>query len=470
MKAYDFVAIGGGSAGFNAARLAASLGKKVAIIDGARDLGGLCILKGCMPSKTLIYSAEVLHLAKTAKVFGLRVPEGAADMRAMHERKVRIIGEFAEDRVKHLKGGNFDLIRGYARFVDGHTLAISNGQKIRAKVILIGTGSKVSVPPLPGLATARFWTSDDVLDLDFKPRSVVVLGGGIVACELAQFLNRIGTRVCMIQRSPFLLRERSKESAAVVRKAFEDEGIEVHAGTQVTRIRSDKDGTAVTFKEGQNKLTRRADHLFNALGREPSTSGLNLDAAGIKVGPGGRILANKWQQTNLGHVYAAGDCCGPHEIVHVAIQQAELATRHSAGVKGLKPLDPALLLGVVFTDPQIASIGWGEADLVAQGRKFVSASYPFNDHGKSILMNANYGFVKVLAAAKSGRILGAEIVGKDAGELIHCFSTPLAMKATVYDMLRAPWYHPTLSEIVTYPLEEIAEKISAEAKVHAQRH
>ncbi len=147
------------------------------------------------------------------------------------------------------------------------------------------------------------------------------------------------------------------------------------------------------------------------------------------------------------------------EIVHLAIQQGELAARHAAGVKGHKPVDYSLLLNVVFTDPQLASIGYTAGHLKARGVPFLSASYPFDDHGKSILMNAPCGHVKVIAEPKRGRILGAEIVGRDAGELIHCFSGPLAMRATVFDLLRAPWYHPTLSEIITYPLEEIAARI-----------
>jgi pyruvate/2-oxoglutarate dehydrogenase complex dihydrolipoamide dehydrogenase (E3) component len=455
MRSYDFVAIGGGSAGFNAARVAAGLGKRVAVIDGARELGGLCILRGCMPSKTLIYSAEVLHLARTAGDFGLRVPRAAADMAAVQARKRRIVAEFALDRRKHLRSGKFDLIRSRARFADPHTLVLKDGSRIRASRILIGTGSRVSVPPVPGLASSRFWTSDDVLALGFKPLSAIVLGGGIVACELAQYLGRIGTRVCMIQRSPDLLREHSRGAAAVVRRAFEDEGMEVHTGTQVLGIRTSARGASVRFREGGKVLRRSARHLFNALGREPATSGLGLEAAGIATAKNGRILTNRWQQTSVPHIYAAGDCCGPHEIVHVAVQQAELAASHACGVKGLKPVDESLLLGVVFTDPQVATLGLRERDLVERRVKYVAASHPFNDHGKSILMNANYGYVKVLAEARSGRILGAEIVGKDAGELIHCFSTPLAMRANVRDMLRAPWYHPTLAEIVTYPLEEI---------------
>jgi pyruvate/2-oxoglutarate dehydrogenase complex dihydrolipoamide dehydrogenase (E3) component len=458
-RSYDFAVIGGGSAGFNAARIAASLGLSVAVIEGARRMGGLCILKGCMPSKTLIYSAEVLHLARTGSAFGLRVPEASADMPAMHARKRRIIAEFAGHRAQQLRAGKFDLVRGHARFVDPHTVEIGGGRRIRAAKFLICTGSRISVPEVPGLAASRFWTSDDVLDLDFKPRSVIVLGGGIVACELSQFLRRIGTRVCLIQRSPNLLKGHSAKAAGVVRQAFEDEGIEVHTETEVTGVRTRAGGASVTFRKAGRTLRRTADHLFNALGREPETSRLMLGAAGVKTAANGRILTNRWQQTSAPHIYAAGDCCGPHEIVHVAIQQGELAARHAAGAKHLKPIDESLLLSVIFTDPQVGTIGWSEKELRSRRVRFVSASYPFNDHGKAILMSANYGYVKVLADARSGRILGAEIVGKDAGELIHCFSTPLAMRATVKDMLRAPWYHPTLSEIITYPLEGIADKL-----------
>jgi pyruvate/2-oxoglutarate dehydrogenase complex dihydrolipoamide dehydrogenase (E3) component len=456
---YDLVVIGGGSAGFNAARVAADLGQRTAIIDGAKELGGLCILRGCMPSKTLLYMAEVLHLAQNGKKLGLKIPSARADMRAMQARKRRIIADFAAYRRKALQSGKFRLIRAHARFADSHTLALSNGRRIQARHILIGTGSKVSVPPIPGLAQSRFWTSDDVLDLDFVPRSVIVLGGGIVACELAQFLNRIGTKVTLVQRSENILRDHSPAASTVIQRAMVDEGIELFAGTVIRGVKGSSRGVSVQFEHDGRLVTRRAAHLFNALGREPNTAGLNLAAAGVKTRPDGQIIINRWQQTTAPHIYAAGDCSGPHEIVHTAILQGELAARHAAGLKNLKPVDWSLLLNVVFTDPQLATIGRLEAELDASGTKYLSASYPFNDHGKSILMEANYGYVKVIAEPKRGRILGAEIVGKDAGELIHAFSGPLAMRATVFDLLKAPWYHPTLAEIITYPLEELAAEI-----------
>ncbi len=459
IKPYDLLVIGGGSAGFNAARVAAGLGQRVAIVDGARELGGLCILNGCMPSKTLLYITEVLHLAQKGKTFGLKIPSAQADMKAIHRRKKSIIAGFAEYRNKAIHSDKYDLYRAHARFIDPHTVALDDGRTLKARHVLIGTGSKVSVPPVPGLAGTPFWTSDDVLDLDFIPESVIILGGGIVACELAQFLRRIGSRVILIQRSKNILSDHSSEASEVIQQALRDDGIDLHTDTRIERISGHARGVTAKFLSNGKPVTRRAAHLFNALGREPNIGSLNLPAAGVKVTDDGRVAVNRWQQTSQPHIYAAGDVCGPHDIVHLAIAQGELAARHAAAVKGIKPVDYSLLLNVVFTDPALATIGRLESELDDAGVPYLVASYPFNDHGKSILMDANYGYVKVIADPKRGRILGAEIVGREAGELIHCFSGPLAMKATVFDLLRAPWYHPTLAEILTYPLEEIADKI-----------
>lgn len=461
MRTYDFIAIGGGSAGFNAARLAAQLGLKVAVVDGAKQLGGLCILKGCMPSKTLLHTSHLLHQTRKADIFGLKIGKAVADMKRVNSRKNKIIDEFASFRDMQLRKGMFDLIRAHASFLTKDTLQLSTGEKIRGKHILISTGSKVSVPPIPGLSTTPFWTSDEVLNLDFLPKSVIVLGGGIVACELSQYLQRMGTQVTLIQRSEHLLSTQSKEAGETLAKALSDEGMAVFTGTHITQIAMKNKLIEVTFTHQGKTLTQKAAYLFNALGREPLLESLNLNQVGIKLTADGRIKTNRYQQTTVPTIYAAGDCAGPVEIVHIAIQQGELAARHAANVKKLKPVDYTKLLSVVFTDPAVASIGLSEKQLKESKTKYLSASYPFNDHGKSILMEAKYGYVKVLAEPKKGKLLGAEIVGVEAGELIHVFTTALSLGATVRDMLQAPWYHPTLAEIVTYPLEEIADQIKA---------
>jgi Pyruvate/2-oxoglutarate dehydrogenase complex, dihydrolipoamide dehydrogenase (E3) component, and related enzymes len=465
MKPFDLLVIGGGSAGFNAARVAADLGKRVAIVDGAPELGGLCILRGCMPSKTLLHAAELLHHARHSSKFGVRVGGARMDMKALHAWKKHVIADFAGYREKAMTNAKrFALFRSHARFVDPHTVQLADGRKLKSKHFLVATGSRVSIPALiPGLATTPHWTSDDVLDLDFIPKSVIVLGGGIVACELAQFLARIGAKVTLIQRSKNILRDHSPEASEVVQQAFRDEGIDLHTDTRISLVRSlgAGKGVEVAFTSGGKPLVRRAAHLFNALGREPNIDSLDLAKAGVAVTATGRVKVNRWQQTTTPHIYAGGDVCGPHDIVHLAVAQGELAARHAFGVpeKQLRPVSKIPLLNVVFTDPPLATIGALEAELDAKNKPHLVASYPFNDHGKSILMDQMRGYVKVIAEPKRGRILGAEIVGPQAGELIHCFTGPITMGATVHDLLRAPWYHPTLAEIITYPLEEIAEKL-----------
>ncbi len=455
---YDFIAIGGGSAGYNGARAATEYADRVAVVDGGPELGGLCILKGCMPSKTLLYAAEILHQAKHGERFGLQIPSAAPDMKQVAARKRRIIGEFADYRAEQLQNGKYAIHRAMARFVGPNEIELSNGERLTADRFLIGTGSVVSTPPIPGLAEAGAWTSDDILDLDFVPESIIVLGGGIVAAELSQFLVRMGSRVTLIQRSPHILRHHTPEAASVIETALRDDGVELITGTQLQEIAFDGSEYTVRFSEAGQPRVRRALHLFNALGREPNTRALNLEAVGVELNRKGQITATPLQQTTAPNIYAAGDCTGPNEIVHIAIAQAEIAVKHAFGHPA-EPIDTSKQVDVVFTDPQLASIGLQAAALDAQGVDFISASYPFDDHGKSILMEAKYGYVKVHADPSYGRILGAEIVGKDAGELIHIFSPVLAMNGTAADMLRAPWYHPTLAEILTYPLEDIVELV-----------
>jgi pyruvate/2-oxoglutarate dehydrogenase complex dihydrolipoamide dehydrogenase (E3) component len=455
---YDLIILGGGSGGYAAARTAAASHKKVAVVDGAEELGGLCILRGCMPSKTLIYVAELLHHAQQGATFGLDIPHAMIQMKAVAARKRKIIDDFASYRRDGLGSGDFDLFRQFGHFVGHNDIELADGTHLRGKKIVVASGSKVNWPNLPGLSETPVWTSDDVLDLDFVPASVIVLGAGTVGCELAHYLQRIGSRVTLIQRSPHILTGVAPDVAQVVEAVFNREGMEVITGTAVKSVAKVGEEIEVVFDCQGQEMRRRASHCLNALGRRPHTELLRLDQAGVRTAANGQIITNDFQQTTNPDIYAAGDCCSPHEIVHIAVQQGEIAAKHALQIE-VEPIHYNHLLQVVFTDPPIATAGFSEKQLQQEGRNYLGAQYSFDDHGKSILMEALDGFVRVFADAQSGEILGAEIVGKDAGELIHCFSIALTMKATVFDLMRAPWYHPTLAEILTYPIEEIADKI-----------
>jgi pyruvate/2-oxoglutarate dehydrogenase complex dihydrolipoamide dehydrogenase (E3) component len=454
---FDYIVIGGGSGGYAAARTARETLERVAIIDHAEILGGLCILRGCMPSKTLIYSAEVLHLAQHGATFGLEIPDARIDMPALHARKLEVIKEFSDYRQEQLQSDRFTLFRNRARFVDPDTIELDDGTRLTADHFMIATGSAVSTPPVEGLSEAPCWTSDDVLELDFLPEKVIVLGGGIVACELAQFLRRVGSEVVQIQRSPHILKEFSEEASAVIEQKLRDEGIQLHTGTRLKSVQHADGVFTVTYEHEGKTVEVSAPHLMNALGRRPATDGLGLEAAGIETLRSGHIDCNSMQQTSNPRVYASGDVAGPHEIVHIAIMQGEAAARHATG-RPADPVDYDTLCGVVFTDPQIGTVGLSEAQLKERGIGYLSADYPFDDHGKSILMEAKAGYVKVFAD-KAGTVLGAECVSKDAGELIHAMAVAVSLNAKVRDLMKVHWYHPTLSEIWSYPIEDIVDEL-----------
>ncbi len=455
---FDYIVIGGGSGGYAAARTARETCEQVAIVDCAATLGGLCILRGCMPSKTLIYSAEVLHLARLAEKFGLNIPNASVDMTALHQRKLDTIEEFAEYRKEQLQSKRFTLFRNRAKFIGPDTIELDDGRQLTADHFMIATGSVVSEPPVTGLADTPYWTSDDILDLDFLPERIIVLGGGIVACELAQFLRRIGSDVIQIQRSQHILKETSPEAAEVIEDVFRSEKIDLYTDTSLQTVTYSDGSYSVKFCQDGKNIEKTAPYLLNALGRRPATEKLGLAVAGIKTKPSGHILCDEMQQTTNPKVYACGDVSGPHEIVHIAIMQGELAARH-ASKRPSSPVDYDSLLGVVFTDPQIGSVGLSEAQLKDRGIEYISADYPFDDHGKSILMEAKHGYVKVLAEKETGVVLGAECVSKDGGELIHPMAVAVTLKATVNDLLKVHWYHPTLSEIWSYPLEDILDEL-----------
>ena len=462
-KSFDFIVIGGGSAGYAAARTFCEDGGKVGVVDGGDELSGLCILRGCMPSKTLIYSAEVLHLARQGQIFGFEKPSLQADMAAMQKRKRDIISEFADYRKGQLQDGRFSLFRAKAKFTGENSVALEDGTILEANKFLISTGSKISMPLVPCLDRVSFKTSDDVLELSEVPEEVVVLGGGIVACELAQFLKRVGARVTILQRSNQILKEFPQAASTCIHQKFTDEGITVKTGVLIENLdQVDEQTIRVDYLYDGEKNSYETKFLFHALGRSPAVDNLNLEGIGVDLAKSGHIETNPFQQTSVPHIYAAGDCAGPHEIVHIAIRQGETAAMHALGQKP-EQLCYDHLLGVVFTDPQVATVGLLPEELDERGIEYLTADYPFDDHGKSILMEAKHGYVAVHADKATGVVLGAECVGKDAGELIHTLSIAVSLKATVHQLAKADWYHPTLSEIWTYPIEDLAELISSSA-------
>ncbi|MCA1962842.1 MAG: FAD-dependent oxidoreductase [Prosthecobacter sp.] len=465
---FDFIVIGGGSAGYAAARTAKAEGLRVAVVDGAAELGGLCILRGCMPSKALIESADRMLTLRRAAEFGLRGTAEGVNIEAIRARKRALIADFASYRQGQLEDGRWQLWRGRAVFVDAHTVEVSpvdggSAFRIQGRTFCIATGSVAQVPPIPGLAECGFWTSDEVLDAEKLPASIAILGGGAIALEMAHYLEGMGCRVTLIQRSAQFLTGVDPECSHVVEAAYRKRGITCHLGTQIHEVKLEHGLKRVRYTHQGVECIAEVEQVLVAMGRVPATCGLGLEAAHIGLA-GRKIIVRPTMQTTRPHLFAAGDVCSPLDVVHVAIQQGEVAARNAARFLRGQPveevMDYRLLLFGVFSHPQVAVVGTAEAELERQGVPYVSASYPFDDHGKSMVMGETEGFVKMIAHQQTGEILGACCVGPHATELIHEVVVAMHYRARVQDFMLIPHYHPTLSEIWTYPAEECAEQLS----------
>lgn len=457
---YDVAVIGGGSAGYASARSAAAGGLRTVVIEGGEEVGGLCILRGCMPTKALLYAAEVAHLAKSAHVWGLDIPQVRFDWRKVTARKDAMIAEFANYRRQQLSDGRFAFIRAKAEFLDATTLRLSDGQVLRCHNVILATGSCLAVPPLPGLKDVGYLTSDSALKLDQLPESLIVLGGGAVAVEFAQCFARFGVRVTIIQRGERILRDFDADASEAVTAALRAEGLVVYAGTTIRAIQQHGASKRVEFNQNGQLLSVEAEEILHGLGREPNVGSLGLGRAGVVL-RGKHIATDEQMRTNIPSIFAVGDCTGPYEIVHLAIQQGEIAAHNILHPGHPREMDYRLLMNVVFTDPQAASVGLTEAQAIRDGRPYLAASYPFADHGKSMIMEALHGFVKLLADPESGEIIGGACVGPVGGDLLHEVTIAMAKRMNVAEFAATPHYHPTLSEIWTYPAEELAEQVAS---------
>lgn len=457
---FDFCVLGAGSAGFAAATTARDMGKTVAVVDGTGPLAGLCILRGCMPSKTLLRSAELAHLMKVAPRLGVSPSGVRYDVPAIIERKDRIIGDFADDRVDGIE--KFPLFRGSARFI-GHSELAVDGRTVRARKFLIATGSVINRPSLPGLADAGYLVSDDILDLKTLPHSVVVLGAGAVSVELAQYLARLGVDTTIVQRSATILSSEDPDVSECLRSALEKDGIRIRTTATLRAAEKTSAGKRVLAEVAGKEVSFEAEEIFVAMGRSPNVDGFDFEAAGVSYDRTG-VKVDKHLRTTNPNVFAAGDVTGERELVHVAVYGGQLAA-HNAFSLMPKPANYDLQAArAVFTDPQVGIAGLTERQCQKRGIAYAKAAFPFNDLGKAITAELTEGFVKMLAAP-DGRILGVAIVGAEASNLIHEAIALVYFGANVRDVLEMPHLHPTLAEIMTYPAEELSERLEHQKHV-----
>jgi pyruvate/2-oxoglutarate dehydrogenase complex dihydrolipoamide dehydrogenase (E3) component len=437
----DICVIGAGSGGLSVAAAAAAFGVSVVLIE-RRRMGGDCLNYGCVPSKALLAAAKRAEAVRRATPFGLTLQRHSVDFAKVHSHVHRVIAAIApNDSKERFTGLGVRVIEGSARFSDARTVAVGDDIKVQARRFVIATGSSPRVPPIPGLADTPYLTNETVFDLAQCPEHLIVIGGGPTGLELAQAYRRLGAEVTVIEAATPLADE-DPECAAIVLDQLAREGVAIRANAEILRVeRGEKPRLILSGPGGEEAI--EGSHLLVASGREATVDGLALEAAGIKFEPGG-ILINKRLKTSNRRVYAIGDVTRGPRFTHVASYHASLVIRNALfGLPVRTTSQP--IPWVIYTDPELAHVGMTEGQ-ARRRRRIRVLRWPYHENDRAQAERETRGHIKVVTT-RGGRILGATIVGAQAGELITTWTLAVAGKLSIKTIAGMIMPYPTLSEI-----------------------
>lgn len=453
MNTYDVLVLGGGTAGSAAALAAHQAGARVAMFNDG-EMGGLCILRGCMPTKTLLHSAHLAYHATHSDTRGVGVKGTEIDFAAVMANKDAKVERFKRAKVVSIERGGYEVIDARGSFTGPDTISTGTETYRFTSGAVLAVGSRPFIAAIPGIDDVPYLTSDDLMRITERPDSIVAVGSGAVGLELCQFLARMGTRVTLVSRhrvfekyDPILASEMEKVLEAEPNLDLIQPAIPVQLRRQAGRIEC-------TLENGRRIV---ADALLMATGREAQLEGLGLAAAGIETKECSVICGDDMQTTNK-RVFVAGDATGLEMILHVASIEGRVAGRNAAAGKPVERVDRRLEMQVVFTDPPLAMLGMTEQQAGQAGRSIVTATIFFPETGRAITQDVQHGLCKLVADTGSGEILGAQILGPRADDLIHTLAAILFYRGTATDMLAMPWYHPTLTEVFLSLAREIEQR------------
>ncbi|MFQ5660894.1 MAG: mercury(II) reductase [Gammaproteobacteria bacterium] len=437
--------IGSGSGAFAAAIRAADEGAQVTLIEAGDVIGGTCVNVGCVPSKIMIRSAHIAHLQAHHPFNGISLTAPGIDRRALVRQQQARVEELRHAKYESILETNaaINLVRGHARFQDPHTLSVmrKEGEEIaiHADRILIATGAHPALPDIPGLADTPYWTSTEALVAEQLPEHLLVIGGSVVAVELAQAFSRLGSRVTILARSTLLSKE-DPDIGEGLKQVFEDEGIAIMLHTMPDQVVHDR--KQFHIQAGNKEVT--GDALLVATGRAPNTSELALDKAGVDTGPSGTIIIDDHMRTSGDHIYAAGDCTNQPQYVYVAAAAGTRAAINMTG--GEATLDLSAMPAVVFTDPQVASVGLTEQQANGRGMETESRTLPVENVSRALANFDTRGFIKLVMEKHSGRLLGAQILAAEAGEMIQSAALALSNRMTINEVANQLFPYLTMVE------------------------
>ncbi|MCK5736203.1 MAG: dihydrolipoyl dehydrogenase [Spirochaetaceae bacterium] len=436
---YDLIIVGGGPGGYNAAERAGHAGLKTLVVE-KETLGGVCLNRGCIPTKTLLAAAKHYHIAKDSTDFGVNTAEVSMDWSKAYKRKEKTVRALVSGVKSKLKKNHVTVIEGKARFADRSTIEV-NGESYTAAKIIIATGSKPFIPPIPGADSPAVLTSREILDIDHIPESLVVIGGGVIGLEFASLFSTLGTKVSIIEMLPEIVPSLDSDVAALLRQRLEKE-VTFKLGARVEKI----DGNTVSFTDSEGSGFINGEVILMSVGRRPVTDGIGLENIGLDINRGA-IVVDEQMRTNLPGVWAIGDCNGKSLLAHSAYRMGEVAVADMQGKTDRMRYNA--IPSVVYSLPEAAGVGMTEADAAKAGREVVTKKLPMQYSGRYL---AEYGqepgFGKIVIDVKTKVLLGVHLVGGLCSENIWGAAAMIEAEFRVDDIKELIFPHPTVSEII----------------------
>jgi len=444
---FDAIIIGTGQAGPPLAARLSGAGMQVAIIERGR-FGGTCVNTGCIPTKAMVASAYAARMAQRAAEYGVVINGGVTvDMQRVKARKDEISGRSNHGVEQWVRGlEHCTVFQGHARFESAHTVRVGN-ELLEAEHIFVNVGGRALVPPMPGLDQVPFLTNSTMMDVDFLPEHLVVIGGSYVGLEFGQMFRRFGARVTIVEKGPRLIAREDEDVSQAVREILEAEGIDVQVNADCLNVRRDGANVVVGLDCGSGAREVSGSHLLMAVGRVPNTDDLGLDKAGVEIDKRGNIRVDEQLRTNVPGIWAMGDCNGRGAFTHTAYNDYEIVAANLLDDDPRKVSD-RIQAYAMYVDPPLARVGMSLSEAKQSGRKLLVGNRPMTRVGRAVEKGESQGFMRVVVDAQTHEILGASILGVGGDEAVHSILDVMYAKAPYTTISRAMHIHPTVSELI----------------------
>lgn len=455
---YDLLVIGSGPGGYVSAIKASHFGMRVAMVE-KDSLGGICLNWGCIPTKTLLRSAEVLEIFKNASTFGIKVENFSYDYNSIIQRSREIASRLSKGVDFLMKKNGIDVFYGEGKIITPNKVEVKgkNNIIVESNNILIATGARPRPLPTLPFDGERILSYKDALQISEKPSSIAIIGAGAIGIEFAYFYNALGIPVFLIEILPNLLPYADKEISETLEKIFTKKGIKFYTNSRVLKTSFNEEKVVLSFEKDEKTENLEVEKVLVSTGVIPNTENISSEGLIIEKNKQGYIMVGENYQTSIPNIYAIGDCIGPPLLAHAASQEGIRAVHHIAGYS-LPPLDPLKVPNCVYCQPQVAWVGYTEDKLKEEGISYKAGKFPYRPNGKALAIGEIEGFVKVLVGEKYGELLGCHIIGAEATEMIMEWTLGMEAELTFNEIIATTHPHPTLHEIIQEAVEAATSK------------